>query len=407
MKETHLFILWENALSKKDEILRDIEENFTIIQVFKITWSKDEFANNLSRFYGTKLPKGSGKEQHCGNGSFLLVVVKCENSKYEKRITSHGEEVVNTNMFDKKAYYRELTGGGHRVHGTDTQKETNHDLTLLIGKNVEDFLNQYKESWNGEIIELNQDLIGAKSWENTNEMFYALNNCIDYAILRNYEALPEEIYVNEHNDIDIICTSHENTAYVLNANKVFEEDYRIHYKTKVKDKIAYFDLRYVGDNYYYKKLEEDLLKNRIYNEKGFYTISNEEYFYTLLYHAVLHKLEFSEDYKQRLSKMKQGRDLDISNDYLNILKTWLIEKEYLVTKPIDKSVMFNKENAKKFEPLLYKDNEEKMEGLNLQNKNLNEEVTRLREELTNVYNSKSWKSTEILRKISSIIKNRK
>ncbi len=406
MKETHLFILWENALSKKEEILKDIEENFTIIQVFKITWSKEEFANNLSRFYGTKLPKGSGKEQHCGNGSFLLVVVKCENPKYEKRITSHGEEVVNSNMFDKKSYYRELTGGGHRVHGTDTQKETNHNLTLLLGKNVEDFLNEYKENWNGEIIELNQDLIGAKSWKNTNEMFYALNNCIDYVILRNYEALPEEIYLNEHNDIDILCTSYENTAYVLNAQKVFENepDYRVHYKTKVEDKIAYFDLRYVGDNYYYKKLEEDLLKNRIYNEKGFYTISNEEYFYTLLYHAMLHKPKFSEDYKNRLIKMEQAKNLNTEEEYLQTLKKWLIENEYIVIKPIDKSVQFNKENAKKLGALLYIESEEEIEKLEIENKKLKEELQKVRQELINVYNSKSWKSTEILRKISNIIR---
>ena len=33
MKETHLFILWENSLNKKDEILKDIKENFKILQV--------------------------------------------------------------------------------------------------------------------------------------------------------------------------------------------------------------------------------------------------------------------------------------------------------------------------------------------------------------------------------------
>ena len=61
-------------------------------------------------------------------------------------------------------------------------------------------------------------------------MFYVLNNCIDYAIIRNYESLPDEIYVNEHNDIDIVCDSYQNAAYVLNAEKVFQEEYRVHYK---------------------------------------------------------------------------------------------------------------------------------------------------------------------------------
>ena len=407
MQEIHLFILWENALNKKDEILKDIKENFKILQVYQVTWSKEKFSNNLSRFYGTNLPKGSGKEKHCGNGSFLLVVVKCENPKYEKRMTSHGEEVVNINMFDKKTYYRQLTGGGHRVHGTDSELETNHDLTLLTGMNVKDFLEKHPQEWNGKIEELNQDLIGATSWKDAKEMFYVLNNCIKYAVLRNYETLPEEIYLNEHNDIDIICDSYENAAYVLNAQKVFKEepDYRVHYKAKVEDKYAYFDLRHIGDNYYYKQLEENILKNRIYNDKGFYTISNEEYFYTLLYHAILHKPKFAEDYRLRLSEMEQGKGLDIEKDYLQILKEWLIKNEYLVTKPIDKSVQFNKENAKKLGPLLYNENGEKIEELEAENQRLNIELNKTREELTNVYNSKSWKSTEILRKISFKIKN--
>lgn len=404
MQEIHLFILWQNALNKKDEILKDIRENFTILNVYKITWDKQEFANNLSRFYGTRLPKGSGKEEHCGNGSFLLLVVKCENPKYELRNTSHGDEIVNINMFDKKMQYREMTGGGHRVHGTDSQKETDHDLTLLTGMNVEDFLKKYNKEWNGQIEELEQDLIGARSWKNAEEMFYALNNCTDYAILRNYESLLEEIYVNEHNDIDIICKSYENVAYILNAEKVFEEEYRVHHKTNVEGKVAYFDLRYVGDNYYCKELEENLLKNRIYNNKGFYTISDEEYFYTLMYHAILHKPEFAQDYKDRLSKMRE-ENLNTEDDYIKILKDWLIKQEYQIIRPVDKSVQFNEKNAEKFGKLLYNKKQEAIKSLQKENQSLKDELDRIREELTNVYNSKSWKSTEILRKISRKIKN--
>ena len=108
MKETHLFILWENARDKEQEILKDIKENFNILGMYNITWNKENFSNNLSRFYGTNLPKNSGKEQHCGNGDFLLVIVEDENPRYEQRDTSKGPQIVNTIMFDKKAYYREL-----------------------------------------------------------------------------------------------------------------------------------------------------------------------------------------------------------------------------------------------------------------------------------------------------------
>ena len=396
MGEVHLFIIWENALYKKDEIIKDIEENFEILATYKIQWSKEKFSENLSRFYGTHLPAGCGKEQHCGTGPFLLIIVKDNNMKYESRTTSRGDEIVNVTMFDKKAYYRELTGGGHRIHATNNIEETNHDLTLLLGKNVEDFLKSNKAS--NEITELKQDLFGSEKWKDASEMFYALNNCIKYAVLRNYETLPEEIYVNDHNDIDIICQSHIDAAYVLNAKKVFPEDYRVHYVTKVENRNAFFDLRFVQDGYYCKELEKSLIKNRTYNEKGFYTISNDEYYYTLLYHALLHKNQFAEDYKKRLKQMKNVQ-ANTDEEFLKVLQKWLIDNEYFVPIPIDTSVLFNKTNAEKLSRLIYR-NEEKLvdiDRLNKENIELRQENENLKNELNAMVNSKSWKITKPIR----------
>lgn len=393
MKETHLFILWENARYKEKEILEDIKKSFNIIGKYNITWNKEIFSKNLSRFYGTNLPKNSGKEQHCGNGDFLLIIVEVENPKYEQRDTlSKGIQKVNINMFDKKTYYRELTGGGHKVHATNSEKETNHDLTLLLGKSLKDFLKEVERK-DDSIINLKQDLVGTNGFKTIEEMFYVLNNCIDYAVLRNYETLPEEIYTNEHNDIDLICDSYENAAYILNAEKVFPEEYRIHYKVKVEDKIAFFDLRYIGDNYYYYNLEKNLLKNRIYNNKGFYTVSEEEYFYTLLYHAILHKPTFSEDYKNKLTKMKTNLDFKDDEKSIQILNNWLVQKGYSITIPIDKSVLFNIENAKKFDRILGIEQIEKEELI----ENLQKEKDILAEELQRIVNSKSWRITEPIR----------
>ena len=402
MKETHLFILWENAREKEKEIVEDINKNFKILGKYNIKWDKENFSKSLSRFYGTNLPKNSGKEQHCGNGDFLLIVVEVDNPKYEERDTSKGKQIVNVNMFDKKAYYRELTGGGHKVHATNSEVETNHDLTLLLGKSIKDYLDSIKEKQNVETLDMEQELLGNKGFKTVEEMFYALNNCLNYTILRNYETLPEEIYVNEHNDIDIICDSLENAAYVLNAEKVFQEEYRVHYKVKVENKDAFFDLRYVGDNYYYYKIEQEILKNRIYNEKGFYTISKELYFYTLLYHALLHKPHFAKDYKDRLKQMNPKYFEDIQNDdkAIKLLNDWLLENGYTITVPIDISVQFNKENAQKFNELIYKnelENREKIENLLEKNKQLHQEKTRLENELQRIVNSKSWKITKPIR----------
>ena len=65
-EELHLFIIWENGREKQKEILEDINKSFEIIKIYEVKWDKEEFSNNLSRFYGTNLPKGSRKELHCG-----------------------------------------------------------------------------------------------------------------------------------------------------------------------------------------------------------------------------------------------------------------------------------------------------------------------------------------------------
>ena len=316
-------------------------------------WSDQYFIRNLSRFYGTSLQNCEAKAAHCGKGEFLLVIVKDDNPIYGIRNASSGIKNLNTNTFDCKEKFRELTGGGHRVHATDDEKETNHDITLLLNKSIKDFLEENLNEWDGQIEEINKELFGYNGWKNAEEMFYALNNCTKYAVLRNYEGLPEEIYINEHNDIDLICESKENCAYILNAEKVFPEEYRIHYRAKVGDKYANFDLRYVGDNYYFKEIEKNILENRVYNEKGFFVLNPENYYYTLMYHALIHKKIFKPDYKTRLINMSnQITENTTTEEMLQILKKWLQTNKYLITIPKDKSVDFNMKNASKLKPLL-------------------------------------------------------
>ena len=407
-KELHLFIIWENARNKQDEILNDIKKTFKVLKVYDVEWAKENFSNDLTRFYGTNLPNGSEKELHCGNGKFLLIILQDLNPVYEERNTSKGLKIVNKNLFDKKTEYRNLTGGGHRIHATNSVQETNHDLTLLLGKNVEDYLKENGDSeWDGNIVELSRDLTGCGVWNSVEEMFYVLNNCVNYAILRNYEGLPEEIYVNDHNDIDVICESMIETAYILNARSMHKEPYRVQHEVSVGDKKAFFDLRNVGDNYYCKALEERILKNRVFNEKGFYTLNKEDYFYTLLYHAYIQKPEFKDDYKEKLSQMNVvSVDKTTSLDeYGKILKNWLKKNDYFVIEPIDRSVYFNRENVQIFKPSIYHENEElfrlREENSRLlsENEELKQQNKALNDFVAGVKGSRAWNLIENLRKI--------
>lgn len=140
--ELQLFIIWEKARSWEKEILEDIAQNFKVLQVMEIEWSKEYFSDNLSTFYGKKLPVGCNKEKEIGTGKFLLIIVEDESPMYVKRRTNSGNMLVNVNMFDSKEMYRTWVGG-HKIHCTNNLEEVEHDIYLLTGMHLHDIKNLY------------------------------------------------------------------------------------------------------------------------------------------------------------------------------------------------------------------------------------------------------------------------
>ncbi|WP_035291749.1 hypothetical protein [Clostridium sp. KNHs214] len=348
--EIHLFILWENARYKEWQIIEDIKNNFKILGLYEINWSKEKFSENLSRFYGRKLPVGSNKEKHCGVGPFLLIVVEDYSPKYMQRKTSKGVEIVNIKTFDSKSKYREWTGGGHKIHCTNSKKETDHDLTLLLGVNSCDYKKSKKDFSSKEVIKLNSDIVGSKGWKNIRELFYVLNNTIEYVVLRNFECLPDQYNMENHGDIDILSNNLIDMIWIMNGEKVFRPKYRVQYKVNIGGEVVLFDCRYVGDNYYDINWEKNILNNRVIVEDTFYAPNTYEYYYSLLYHAIIHKRKVPSDYIFQLWKMceKVGiNELDIKDfseikNMKNQLELFMESKGYNYTEPIDLSVFFNK-----------------------------------------------------------------
>ncbi len=244
-EEVHLFILWENALKNKvncKKIERDVEQNFEILDKYKITWSKDKIENNLRRLYnqGENFAKQQAIQKGCNK--FLLIIVNVKNPKYEKRKLFDGsEEIVCTNVFDKKYWYRKtyLKGVYSTIHSTVTSYEADHDLTLLLGRSAEDFKATHNGIWNGKTIELNQDLFGASGWSNLNDLFYALNYCSNYVVLKNCN---EKRILSGFTDIDLLCDSLRETAYAANAVKFVGKNHLSYYKIKVEIHIYYLTL---------------------------------------------------------------------------------------------------------------------------------------------------------------------
>lgn len=169
----YLFLLWSAARDAECRILADLRVHFQVVDVVEVTWSTGEtFARSLSRMYGDALPVGSEKELHCGTGPFLAVVVSDPRPRYRPRRTGRGITVLNSNVFDARRRYRTWTGGGHRVHASDSRLETERNLVLLLGRPATAFAG--RSAAVGSARCMHGDPAGSHGWTSLEELLQVL-----------------------------------------------------------------------------------------------------------------------------------------------------------------------------------------------------------------------------------------
>ena len=348
-KELHLVIIWENGRYKEQEIVKSISENFELVEKYKINWNKNLFGKNLTTFYGTNLPPNSDKEKHCGKGEFLLIIFYDNNPKYDYVKTSRGTEKVNVNIFACKEKFRNLTGGGHKIHSTNSPLETNHDLTLLLGINYSDYEILLKNRSNND--KKNENIIkntplsitGVDGWESLEQLFYVMNSSLDYVVMRNFEYLPNNKFSKDHGDIDFLVKDLNQAVFITNAQR----QYKKRHKIKVAGKDVLIDFEHVGDGSYDQNWQNHILKKRILLNNSFYVPELEDYFYSLIYHILIHKTYIAADYPDKIKKIYKKLSFYDSNkcdfdNYLKLLEIFLSINTYQITRPKDPSFFLMK-----------------------------------------------------------------
>ncbi|MDA7824101.1 AarF/UbiB family protein [Candidatus Pelagibacter sp.] len=347
-KELHLIIIWENGRYKEKEIIKSISEKFEFVEKYKVNWNKNLFGKNLTTFYGTNLPPNSNKEKHCGNGEFLLIIFYDKDPKYDYVKTNKGTEKVNINIFSCKEKFRDLTGGGHKIHSTNSPVETNHDLTLLLGINYNDYELLLKKNFNPNkkneniIKNVPENIIGVNGWESLEQLFYVMNSSLDYVVMRNFEYLPENRFSKEHGDIDFLVKDLEQTVFIMNSQKLYKKRYKIN----VSGKDVLIDLEYVGDGSYDKKWQKNILEKKILLKNSFYVPELEDYFYSLIYHILVHKTYIEIDYPEKIKDIYKKFSFYDPNkcnfdNYLKFLEKFLSINTYQITKPKEPSFFFD------------------------------------------------------------------
>ena len=334
MSELHIAVLWECARPAEDRILKDLAKRLEIVHTEILTWPGDPEAC-FGRFYGANLPDARGKVLTCGGGAFRLIVVRDNAPRYGLVETSRGLESANLNLFALKTLYREWTGGGHKVHTTNTVAEAEHDLFLLTGHGPADWKNGRPT---GDLTVLP----GQGGWASLRELFSVLGHFMPYAVLRNAETLPDAFDPSLHGDIDLLVEDAGRAAHLLGAHKVFPEPHRVHYEVTVAGKPVRFDFRFVGDGYYDATWERRMLERRIQGD-GVWLLHPEDAFHALVYHALFHKFEIAPDYIAKAAALAKAAGL-VWTDYgnaLQALEEFLAREGYAKTRPADVSVRWN------------------------------------------------------------------
>ena len=149
-------------------------------------------------------------------------------------------------------------------------------------------------------------MVGADGWDSLSQLFYVLNNTIQYVVLRNYELLPDSFDPSIHGDIDLLVENLNKIVYLANARKKFPENpSNVAYYVPICNDEIQFDFRFLGDNYMDKRWEMEVLQSaREFvldsHPMGIMIMSPLHQYYTLLYHAYVQKIKIAPDYPAKL-----------------------------------------------------------------------------------------------------------
>ena len=192
-------------------------------------------------------------------------------------------------------------------------------------------------------------MLKQRIWHSIDEIFTALNesNC-NYIVMRNFECFVSgQVFMNGHDDIDLLCDDLNKVRKVLNAPKRLYFPTVNSYYIKLNDLIVNVDIRFIGDGYYDKKWQNNMLQQRTKFNNKIYVPDTKNYFYSLIYHAIIQKDFLSNEYLNKLCVMasKLGISCTTEDQLLEELFRYMKENDYKITITRDPGIILNFKNT--------------------------------------------------------------
>ena len=183
-----------------------------------------------------------------------------------------------------------------------------------------------------------------KNFDSIQDFFSAIEQT-KYLVLRNFDNIGEKLQ-EMSDDIDILCESRIDFIKLSGAIQCTNKSDCHNYYVNVRNKRLRVDIRSYGDGYYDSLWEQDMIKRRAKKE-FFYIMDEQDYAYSLLYHAILQKITFSDKYYMIL---KDLINLKTKNPIkcCVVLAMYMKKMGYKLVYPVDPFVTMNKSNCRIF-----------------------------------------------------------
>lgn len=184
-----------------------------------------------------------------------------------------------------------------------------------------------------------------KIWKTIDEIFTALNNAgCNYIVMRNFECFKSgDVFVDGHDDIDLLCDDIRKVQKILDVRRRFIFPTVNSYYIKYNELIVHVDIRYVGDGYYDKKWQKDMLNKKCLFSQNIYVPDFKDYFYSLIYHAIYQKKSLSDEYLNKLCTMASSLGLSCMTEFalLKELKKYMQKNGYHASMTKDPAIILN------------------------------------------------------------------
>lgn len=292
-EDYHILLVQREQFAK---VRNQLKLHCKIIKEYDLLWTKDYIIENKQR-----LSVGLCSLSELNETTDLqlrAVIVKLDTVSY--RLNEAG--VYNVNWPSKD--YSELCN--NIILSSNNIESFFLFSSLLLGA---EFVND-----DGDIANIAnvKNLAGTEGWKSFNEMFTVANYCSDWLVLRNAEYLPHNFWGNDK-DIDILCDKLPQFLSAINAQK--KSNGIANFEVTIQSIKVDVDARFVGDDYYDRTWQEDMLATK--NYQGLVPQLNiEHYFYSLLYHARIHKSIVKSIYVPRLRQMAKAIMLNFDEKIL-------------------------------------------------------------------------------------------